>query len=61
MSIEMDNPKTPIEKIDAAANLVSQMLLANTLRDAKHFKGCHDKAAKLLYDAMRQLETGGQS
>ena len=56
MSIEMENPKTVAEKMDAAANLVEQMNLAHTIRDEEHFKKCHQKAGDLLFKAMRQLE-----
>lgn len=56
MSIEMNNPKTPLEKIDAAANLVEQMFLAHSIRDEKKFKEAHFKAGDLLFKAMRQLE-----
>ena len=56
MSIEMENPKTVMQKIDAAANLVEQMKLAHTINDYSHFNKCHEKAGKFLFDAMRQLE-----
>jgi hypothetical protein len=56
MSIEMKNPKTVLEKIDAAANLVEQMFLSHSIRDENHFRKCHQQAGKLLFDAMRQLE-----
>jgi hypothetical protein len=56
MSIEMDNPATALEKIDAAANLVEQMFLAHTIKDESRFKYAHQKAGQLLFDAMRQIE-----
>lgn len=56
MSIEMNNPKTVYEKIDAAANLVQQMFLAHTIKDEEHFKKSHKQAGDLLFKAMRQLE-----
>ena len=56
MSIEMDNPKTALEKIDAAANLVEQMFLSHMIRDEATFKKSHQCAGTLLFDAMRQLE-----
>jgi hypothetical protein len=56
MSIEMDNPKTALEKIDAAANLVEQMYLSHMIHDEKTFKEAHRKAGDLLFGAMRQLE-----
>jgi hypothetical protein len=56
MSIEMDNPKTVAEKIDAAANLVEQMYLSHNIGDNEHFKKVHKKAGDLLFAAMRQIE-----
>lgn len=56
MSIEMNNPKTVYEKIDAAANLVEQMMLAHSIKDEAHFKVAHEKAGDLLFKAMRQIE-----
>lgn len=56
MSIEMENPKTVVEKIDAAANLVEQMNMAHMLRDEAQFKKAHQKAGQFLFDALRQLE-----
>lgn len=56
MSIEMKNPKTVAEKIDAAANLVEQMNMAHMIRDEAHFKKAHQQAGDLLFKAMRQLE-----
>lgn len=56
MSIEIENPKTLTEKIDAAANLVEQMNMAHMMKDEAHFKKCHQKAGKFLFDAMRKLE-----
>lgn len=55
MSIEMENPKTLMEKIDAAANLVEQMSLAHTIKDESHFKKCHKEAGELLFDAINKL------
>jgi hypothetical protein len=56
MSIEMDNPKTPLEQADAAANLVEQMMLAHSIRDEAHFKKAHKKASDLLFELIQQLE-----
>lgn len=56
MSIEIENPKTVAEKIDAAANLIEQMFLANKIGDQEHFSKVHKKAGQLLFDANRQLE-----
>jgi hypothetical protein len=56
MSIEMKNPKTVEEKIDAAANLVEQMYLAHMIHDEVKFKEAHSQAGSFLFDALRQLE-----
>lgn len=56
MSIEMDNPETVLEKIDAAANLVEQMYLAHMIRDEERFKESHKKAADLLFEAVQMLD-----
>ncbi|HYF69107.1 MAG TPA: hypothetical protein VD884_13280 [Ohtaekwangia sp.] len=56
MSIEMENPQTIAEKIDAAANLVEQMYLSHMIRDEKKFRESHKQAGDLLFAAMRQLE-----
>lgn len=56
MSIEMENPKTVLEKLDAAANLVEQMHMSHMIKDEARFKYAHEKAGSLLFDAMRQLE-----
>jgi hypothetical protein len=56
MSIEIDNPKTVVEKIDATANLVEQMMLSHTIGDNEHFKKVHKKAGDFLFNAMRQLQ-----
>ncbi len=56
MSIEMDNPKTALEKVDAAANLVEQMYLAHMIRDEAKFKEAHKKAGYLLRDAIDMLD-----
>lgn len=56
MSIEMKNPKTAEEKIDAAANLVEQMYLAHMIKDEAKFQEAHKRAGGLLFDALRELE-----
>ncbi len=58
MSIEMENPKTALEKVDAAANLVEQMYLAHMIRDEAKFKEAHAKAGTFLRDAIDMLDTG---
>jgi len=59
MSIEMENPETVYEKIDAAANLLEQMFMAHRIKDEAHFTKVHKKAGDLLFKAMRQLEDVG--
>ncbi len=56
MSIEMRNPKTAEEKIDAASNLVEQMYLAHMIHDEVKFKEAYQRAGQLLFDALRELE-----
>lgn len=56
MSIELENPKTLVEKIDAAANYVAQMLLAKTVRDDVQFEEAHARASRLLFEACQMAE-----
>lgn len=56
MSIEMENPKTLLEKVDAAANWVQQMYLAHMIRDETKFKEAHSKATNLLSDATEMAD-----
>jgi hypothetical protein len=56
MSIEMNNPKTLLEKVDAAANLVEQMYLAHMMKDDKTFDKAHKKAGTLLFEATQMID-----
>ena len=56
MSIEMENPTTILEKVDAASNLVEQMYLAHMIKDEKHFEEAHKKAGELLSDVIELLQ-----
>lgn len=56
MLINMDNPTTALEKVDAAANLVEQMHLAHMMKDEKKFKEAHQRAGALLRDAVEMLD-----
>jgi hypothetical protein len=56
MSIEMQNPKTLVEKIDAAANYVAQMLLAHKTGNEQRLLDGHNKAQELLGDAICMAE-----
>lgn len=55
MSIEMKNPKTPLEKADAAANLVGQMMMFEKIGDHVQFRRVHERAAEILYELTEQL------
>lgn len=60
MSINMKNPKTPLEKADALANLIAQMFLAHQLKDERHFTIAHNKASDMAFEltnALEELET----
>ena len=56
MSIELDNPQTPLEMVDAAANFVAQMRLAHMVRDEATFTEAADRADTLLAEATRLLD-----
>jgi hypothetical protein len=56
MSINLKNPKTLLEKLDAAANLVEQMYLAHKVGDENRFKQAHDACSQLLFDAAQMAE-----
>jgi len=56
MSIELENPQTTLEKADAAANFVQQMMLAHMVGDAAKFKEVHKKASDLLFDVVQELD-----
>lgn len=58
MSIELENPQTLPEKIDAASNFVSQMMLAHKTGDEKHFMAIYERASSLLHGAMQDAEKG---
>ncbi len=52
----MNNPKTLLEKVDAAANLVQQMHLAHIMKDEDKFKEAHNQATTLLADAVEMID-----
>lgn len=54
MSINLENPKTLIEKIDAARNFIEQMGLAHAIDERGT---AHKRAGDLLFEA--QLEAEG--
>lgn len=57
MSINMDNPQSLSEKLDALTNLIEQMYLAHRVHDELHFLMAHKQAAKLGFDLQRMIET----
>lgn len=56
MSIEMENPTTLTEKVDAASNYVAQIRLALMTRNVPHAMKAVDKASALLFDAMLLIQ-----
>lgn len=56
MSIEIKNPKTKEEKLDAVANLIEQMYLANATHNNAMFMKAYQKAQKLMHDIIYQNE-----
>jgi len=56
MSIEMDNPVTLLEKIDAAANLLGQVRLSLMMRDYNKADNLLGEAEQLLFQATIQAE-----
>ena len=55
MSIEIDNPKTLLGKVDAAHNLVAQIRIALAVGDISHAKVSQEKADKLLFEALQEM------
>ena len=56
MSIEMENPQTPLEKADAIGNLIEQMSLAILTGDTNHFNKTKEKASQLNFELVQQLQ-----
>ncbi len=56
MSIELDNPKTTYERVDAAANFVMQMRLAHQIKDERTFIMAHKRASELLAEALEEID-----
>ncbi len=48
----MDNPKTNLEKLDAASNYVAQIGIALNIRDINHAQDCQKKALKLMMEIL---------
>ena len=55
MSIEMENPKTKLEKIDAITNLIEQMYLAHKTHNETMFQKAYDEAGELGFDLLNEL------
>ncbi len=56
MSIEMENPQTLVELIDAASNYVAQIRLASAIGDNSRLTMCLDKAGELLHEALQKAD-----
>ena len=56
MSIEMENPTSTYERVDAALNYVFQMNMAKSIKDEEHYKFSFDKAVSLLSEAIEELD-----
>jgi len=56
MSIELENPVTPIEKSDAIGNFIEQMYLAYKTNNDKMFMRAYEKASRLSFDLTLMLE-----
>lgn len=56
MSINMKDPKTALEKIDAASNHVEQIRLALMTGDKERAMMSVEKASQLLFDAQQLME-----
>lgn len=48
MSIEMENPETPLEIIDAARNWNAQIRIASMIGDSRRVEMCIEKIDALL-------------
>lgn len=57
MGVNTTDPKTPIEKAEAAANLVEQMSLAHRMGDIVRFKDVHAKCSRILHELVEQLDS----
>lgn len=56
MSIEMENPKTALEKADALTNLIQQMAIAHRMKDESKFNEVYKRAGEIGFDLVHMLE-----
>lgn len=52
----MENPSTPLEMVDAAANYVSQIRLCLQMGDQARAMKCVEQAERLLVNATEKLD-----
>ncbi len=52
----MENPKTPLELVDAARNYVAQIRIALMVQDYGHAGRQIDKAEELLFALQTEIE-----
>lgn len=55
MSINLNDPKTPLEIADAISNYIEQMHLAHMMNDNATFARVHSKASELAFDLVLKL------
>ncbi len=56
MSIEMENPKTPLELVDAARNHVAQIRIAMMVGDRRKMEQQIEKAEERLFTLQLEIE-----
>ena len=56
MSINLNNPQTLLEKMDAADNHVAQIRIALMVGDKSRALESVEKAARLISDAVHQIQ-----
>lgn len=56
MSIELEDPKSPLELADAIGNLIEQIRLASMMNDKQHMAKAIDRAAELSFVLVDKLQ-----
>lgn len=56
MSIEMENPESPVELVDAARNHLAQLRIAVAVGDIRRALQSLDRAEELLFKLQTKLE-----